>query len=74
MRRRYWRTKSGVLVTDLEWLLTLDRRGGLAEKVLCERVPSGGRHGWVWLKNLTPAKAPKRRTQRLWLKNLERRR
>lgn len=70
MGRRYWKTKAGVLVTDINWLLTLDRRGRLAEKILCGRVPSGGCHGWVWLKNLTPTKAPKRKLHRQWLKNL----
>jgi hypothetical protein len=64
---RYWKTKGGVLVREVSRTLALNR-GGLAEvKIHAERAPSGGYHGWLWLKNLKPAKAPMR--WRGWVKS-----
>jgi len=61
---RFWRTKSGVLVLEVGRREVLNRRGFNEPKIDTARVPSGGRAGWLWVRNLTPANpAAKESTQ-----------
>jgi hypothetical protein len=52
---RYWRTKSGVLVVETDRIKVQTPRGA-GIKIRAERAASGGFHGLLWLKDLTPAK------------------
>lgn len=53
MKGDLWKTKAGVHVFETE--RRLERRREKREvKVHTVRAGTGGDHGWVWLRNLTP--------------------
>lgn len=49
--RKLYRTKAGVLVALSSRHRAL-RRGKREWIAFATRVPTGGRHGWLWLRNL----------------------
>lgn len=48
-----YRTKAGTVVTIVLTRSFYTRSGATELKALTYRHPSRGRHGWVWLRNLT---------------------
>lgn len=52
LMRKTYATKSGVRVRLVATEKAM-RRGRREWRALCEREATGGRHGWVWARNLT---------------------
>ncbi len=54
MKGAIWRTPSGYLVMEVERKTANAGRRGFELKIDARRA-TGGRHGWLWLRNLQPA-------------------
>lgn len=48
-----WRTAGGVVVEERGRRREMDRKGRVTWKISAWKA-SGGFHGWLWLRNLTP--------------------
>lgn len=63
MNEKRWKTKGGVVVIERGRREVRDRRGRLRVKIEAYRE-TGGYHGLLWLKNLTPVEEDPKPTPR----------